>query len=188
MDENTEQPGPVQDLPPEEAPQTARVRRNRKKAAADTGPEQIGPAVQQVLADAQVERQPGDEPAAGHAAAVPRKRYTPPEDPFGFENITGTANRVRLLKSEGEGAWVIRFDKNPNDTEGHSKENPHPVLGMLKREGYRWGFDGGDGKGGWGKGWQGDPYGTDHMEARRVLKQAAEMIGAPQQEQDVPGF
>jgi hypothetical protein len=105
-----------------------------------------------------------------------------PADPFGFENIKAGENRVRLLKSEGEGAWVIRFAHNPNldqgpEGENYSKEKPHPVLAMLKSEGFRWGFDGGDGKGGWGKPFNGDAYGADHIEARRVLQVAAEMIG-----------
>ena len=107
----------------------------------------------------------------------PRRKWTPPADPFGFEMRKGEGNRVRLLKSEDKGAWVIRFDRNPNEMEGYSKENPHPVLAMLKQEGYRWGFDN-DGKGGWGKAFGGDAYGQDHIEARRVLQQAAEMIGA----------
>src|ERR1700722_6093749 len=110
-----------------------------------------------------------------HAAGVERKKYAPPADPFGFENIKAGENRVRLLKSEGEGAWVIRLAHSPNTGE-YSKESPHPVLNRLKEEGYRWGFDGGDGKGGWGKRWTNDPYGTDHIEARRVLEKAAEMI------------
>jgi hypothetical protein len=122
-------------------------------------------------------------PHQGHAASVEQKKYTPPKDPFGFENIKAGENRVQLLKCEGEGAWVIRFAHNPNLDKGlqgetYSKEQPHPVLKMLKEEGYRWGFDGGD-----GKAWQNDPYGTDHMEARRVLQKAAEMIGAPTQGQ-----
>ena len=97
---------------------------------------------------------PGQEERAGngHAAAIePRKKWTPPADPFGFENQKTGENRVRLLKSEGEGAWVIRLAHNPNldkgpDGEEYSKENPHPVLKLLKSEGYRWGFDGGDDK------------------------------------------
>jgi len=119
------------------------------------------------------------EPANGNAEVEtpPRKKWTPPADPFGFENRRGEGNRVRLLKSEDKGAWVIRFDRNPNEMEGYSKENPHPVLKMLKEEGYRWGFDN-DGKGGWGKAFGGDAYGQDHIEARRVMQKAAEMIGA----------
>ena len=48
---------------------------------------------------------------------------------------------------------------------------------MLKDEGYRWGFDGGDDKGGWGKRFSGDAYVQDHMDARAVLQKAADMIG-----------
>jgi len=122
---------------------------------------------------------PGEQPATiGRAQESLRKKYTPPADPFGFENRAGKGNRVQLLRSEGEGAWVIRFATSPNEMEGHSKDNPHPVIRMLKEEGYRWGFDGGDGKGGWGRKFQGDPYGADHIEARRVLHKAAGMIGA----------
>jgi hypothetical protein len=118
----------------------------------------------------------------GHAATVERKKWTPPADPFGFENQKAGENRVRLLKSEGEGAWVIRFAHNPNldkgaDGEEYSKENPHPVLKALKDEGFKWGFDGGDGKGGWGKPFIGDAYGADHIEARKVLQKAADIIG-----------
>jgi hypothetical protein len=118
----------------------------------------------------------------GHAATVERKPYRRPADPFGFENAKAGENRVQLLKSEGEGAWVIRFAHNPNLDQGpegetYGKENPHPVLKMLKESGYRWGFDGGDQKGGWGKRFTGDAYGQDHIEARKVLQQAADIIG-----------
>jgi hypothetical protein len=131
-------------------------------------------------------REPGDD-----APEAPRRKWTPPVDPFGFENIRANENRVRLLKSEGEGAWVIRFAHNPNLDKGpngevYSKVNPHPVLKMLKEEGYRWGFDGGDGKGGWGKGFTGDAYGQDHIEARKVLRQAAEMLGAKVEAERTP--
>ncbi len=118
-----------------------------------------------------------------HAAAVEKKKYTPAPDPLGLENIRAGQNRVRLLKSEGHQAWVIRFDKSPNEMEGYSKENPHPVIKMLKDEGYRWGFDDGDGKGGWGKRWTDDAYGADHIDARDVLAKAAEMIGGPKQQE-----
>lgn len=56
---------------------------------------------------------PGHAPDASHAAAVQKKKYTPPADPFGFENIKGATNRVQLSKSEGENAWVIRFAHDP---------------------------------------------------------------------------
>ncbi len=123
-----------------------------------------------------------EEPASNHAARVEKKRL-PLANPFGFESLLGKeSNRVHLLKSEPEkrnenGAWVIRFDSNPNQMEGYSKENPHPVLAYLKSEGFRWGFDH-DGKGGWGKEWGDDPFGEDHDKARAVLHKAAEMIGA----------
>ncbi len=128
--------------------------------------------------------------ASGHAATVERKPYTRPADPFDFVTLKAGENRVQLLKSEGEGAWVIRFAHNPNldkgpEGETYSKENPHPVLKMLKEEGHRWGFDGGDGKGGWGKRFSGDAYGADHLDARRVLQKASEMIGGPKQEMGV---
>jgi len=163
---------------------------NTEASGNDVFDQAIAARQQQETAQAQ-QRQPGDEPTE-----EPKKKWTPPENPYGFENIKGATNRVRLLKSESEkdrrdgtGAWVIRFAHNPNDDKGpngetYSKENPHPVLKMLKGEGYRWGFDE-DGKGGWGKGFQGDGYGADHIEARRVLRQAAEMIGAPK-EQEIP--
>jgi hypothetical protein len=147
-------------------------------------------AAQVVESVAQAHTMPQENPPAGngksHAAGVERKKYTPPADPFGFENKKGTHNRVQLLKSEEHGAWVIRFAHNPNEDKGpngeeYSKTNQHPVLKMLKDEGYKWGFDS-KGKGGWGKAFSGDPYGTDHMEARRVLQEAAEMIGAPKQD------
>jgi hypothetical protein len=127
----------------------------------------------------------------GYAATLEKKKYTPPADPFGFENIRAGSNRVRLLKSEGERAWVIRFAHNPNEDKGangetYSKETPHPVLKMLKDEGYRWGFDGGDGKGGWGKAFTADPYGAEHIEARRVLQKAADMVGQPKERERLP--
>ena len=127
----------------------------------------------------------------GFTAALEKNKYTPPADPFGFENKQAGSNRVRLLKSEGERAWVIRFAQNPNLDKGpngetYSKETPHPVLKMLKDEGYRWGFDGGDGKGGWGKAFTADPYGAEHIEARRVLQMAADMIGQQKERERIP--
>ncbi|MCI0657283.1 MAG: hypothetical protein L0170_09460 [Acidobacteria bacterium] len=132
------------------------------------------------------DRQPGDEPEE-----PPRKKWTPPKNPFGFEGIKGrTDNRVHLLKSEirdergrTDIAWVIRFDHNPNldpgpNGETYSKENPHPVLKYIKSEGFSWNFDPNDNEGGWGKLATGDAYGQDHIEARKVLAKAAEMIGA----------
>jgi hypothetical protein len=115
------------------------------------------------------------------AEEQPRKKWTPPKDPFGFENHKAGDNRVQLLKSENKGAWVIRFEHNPNldkgpDGETYSKENPHPVLKMLKESGYRWGFDQDD-KGGWGKAFSGDAYVQDQIDARAVLQKAADMIG-----------
>jgi hypothetical protein len=102
----------------------------------------------------------------------PRKKWTPPADPFGFENHKAGDNRVQLLKSENKGAWGIRFEHNPNldkgpDGETYSKENPHPVLKMLKAEGYKRGVDQDD-EGGWGKAFAGDAYAQDHIEAKRV--------------------
>lgn len=146
-------------------------------------PQTVGPAVDHVLANAQSSSQPHREPGDdSHLEERSRKKWTPPADPFGLENHKTTDNRVRLLKSDREGAWVIRFAHNPNvgnDPAGtpYGKDNPHPVLKMLKDEGYRWGFDGGDGQGGWGKQWSNDPYGADHIEARRVMAKAAEMLG-----------
>jgi hypothetical protein len=127
----------------------------------------------------------------GYSAGIEKKKFTPPADPFGFENVKAGENRVQLLKSEGHGAWVIRFAHNPNhdkgpDGETYGKETPHPVLKMLKEEGYRWGFDSADGKGGWGKAFTGDAYGADHIEARKVLQKAAEMIGQPKEHGRIP--
>jgi hypothetical protein len=120
------------------------------------------------------------------AEEQPRKKWTPPKDPFGFENHKAGENRVQLLKSENKGAWVIRFEHNPNldkgpEGETYSKENPHPVLKMLKESGYRWGFDQDD-KGGWGKKFSGDALMQDHMDARAVLAKAAELIGQKKEE------
>jgi hypothetical protein len=207
MDELTQDTGSTPEATAAEAPgqHATRARRGRRQQAAEeTAADVVGPADKEALDRARVVhpapetlttppelREPGDDgdqEAPSRAAAVGRKKYVPPADPFGFEKINASENSVSLLKSEGEGAWVIRFAKNPNDTDGHSKEDPHPVLKMLKDEGYRWGFDGGDSKGGWGKAWQGDAYGQDHMEARRVLKAAAEMIGAGKQEAEQLAF
>jgi hypothetical protein len=117
----------------------------------------------------------------GHAAAVERKPYIRAADPYGFENRKAGENRVQLLKSDNRAAWVIRFAHNPNDDKGpngetYGKANPHPVLQMLKDEGYSWNWDA-DGKPGWGKAFIGDAYGQDHIDARRVLQNAADMIG-----------
>src|SRR4051794_25883302 len=85
--------------------------------------ERQAPAVVQQMAEAtpQGQEQTGNGHAGehapagnGHAATVERKKYTPPKDPFGFESLKANGNRVRLLKSERHGAWVIRFDHNPN--------------------------------------------------------------------------
>jgi hypothetical protein len=124
------------------------------------------------------------ESADGHAEveALPRKKWTPAENPRGWERNRTPENLIRLLNSEdkqtGKGAWVIRFEKPPNEMKGYSKENRHPVFQMLKDEGFRFGFDPNDGNPGWGKPYTGDAYGQDHIEARRVFQKAAEMIGA----------
>jgi hypothetical protein len=165
----------------------------------EKGPAPVGTVVDQVLANAHQAAVANEHDAQhtngnvkNHAAGIQKREFKREEDPRGWENIRAGQNRVRLLKSEGEGAWVIRFAHNPNDDKGpngetYSKENPHPVLAMLKKEeGYRWGFDGGDGKGGWGKPFSGDPYGTDHIEARRVLQKAADMIGQPKEQGRIP--
>lgn len=64
-------------------------------------------------------------------------------------------------------------------------ENPDPAKAFLKSEGYRWGFEE-DGKGGWGKPFQGDPAGGDHIAARRVLVKAAETVGAKVEAERTP--
>lgn len=159
----------------------------RKK---DTEINPIGEAVDEVLSSLpaeEVANLPQAEPVEqGQNGEPEKKKWVKPQNPFGFESIRGGENRVRLFKSEPEvqgdvGAWIIRFEKNPNEMDGYSKENPHPVLKMLKNEGFRWSFDY-DGVGGWGKPFSGDPYGADHIEARRVLAKAAEMIGAPKEQ------
>ncbi len=129
--------------------------------------------------------EPSQTREAGDDTEPQQRKWTPPVNPFPFEMRRGQGNQIRLLKSEteedrtrGTGAWVIRFEQNPNEMEGYSKTNPHPVIAHLKSEGYRWGFDQEDGRGGWGKPFQGDPAGTDAIEARRVYRKAAEMIGA----------
>ncbi len=155
MEEVTEN-APVPEAPAETS-HAAKVKRTRRKAE----PKEEAPP----------SREPGDDTQSDK----PRK-WTPPKDPFDFQTDRAGANIVQLFKSETEGAWVIRFKTPPNEMEGYSKTNPHPVLKMLKEEGYKWGFDGSDGKGGWGKPFTGDAYGIDHMEAKRVLKQAEEMV------------
>src|ERR1700683_816665 len=120
-----------------------------------------------------VERQPGDEPEQ-------KKKWTPDPDPHGTEGIKAGDNRIHLLKSTKDNAWLIRFDKNPNegvDAEGkaYSKDNPHPVLAYLKSEGYRWAWSEADGGPAWGKHMAEGHYTyAEHMDARRVLAKAAE--------------
>lgn len=135
--------------------------------------------VQEVADNTRLPEQPS------FAEKVGKRQYTPEPNPHSIEGVTGTGNRVHLLKEQPNratgfpGAWVIRFDKSPNEMEGYSKENPHPVLKMLKDEGFRWGFSGADNEGGHGKVWQERHYTyAEHMDARRVLARAAEMIGA----------
>lgn len=130
----------------------------------------------------------GKPDAVGFASAIPKKTYERLANPFDFESAAAGNNRVRLLKSEseeqrrqGKGAWVIRFAYNPNEDTGangekYNKENPHPVLTMLKDADYQWGFDA-DGKGGWGKPFGEDSYGRDHLESRKVLQKAVQLIG-----------
>jgi len=131
----------------------------------------------EALAPTEVTREPGQDDTQ-------ERKWAKAPNPFGVESKLADSGRVRLLKSQtdeqrrtGEGAWVIRFDTAPNELKGHSKETPHPVIAYLKSEGYRWGFDA-DSKGGWGKPFQGDPAGTDLLEAQRVMRKAAEMVGA----------
>lgn len=100
------------------------------------------------------------------------KTWTPEhKNPRGFHSkLLRDNSRMRLMVND-EGAWVIRFDNPPNNMEGYSKENPHPVLAFLKRdERYKFGFDA-DGKGGWGI------IGPSLEEAQRVFDKAAEIVG-----------
>jgi hypothetical protein len=128
----------------------------------------------------------------GYAAAVERKKYTQAPDPFGVEAVTGDGNSVRLLRSNADRAWVIRFEKNPNDMTDeqgvkYSKERPHPVLKALKESGFRWGFADADGQGGWGKLMQEGHYTyAEHLDARKVLAKAAEMIGVKVGQGQIP--
>ncbi|WP_020471542.1 hypothetical protein [Zavarzinella formosa] len=127
----------------------------------------------------------------GHAASIERKQLLRVPDPFAVESSLAGENRVQLLKSEGERAWVIRFAHPPNEDKGpegesYSKESPHPVIKMLKEAGYRWGFDGGDSKGGWGKKFSEDAFGADLIDARRVLQKAADMIGCKVDQGRIP--
>jgi hypothetical protein len=125
------------------------------------------------------ERQPGDEPAE-----QPTKKWTPAADPFGTHLIKAGENSIRLLKSTQDRAWLIRFEKNPN--EGRAKDDPHPVLAYLKSEGFRWADSQADGKKAWGKEWQDGRYlVAEHMDAEKVFKKAADMLG-PIQSQGVP--
>ncbi len=55
----------------------------------------------------------------------------------------------------------------------------------IEEEGYRWGFDQ-NGVGGWGKRFEGDAYGQDHIEARKVLARAAEMVGTQVDQGRIP--
>lgn len=197
---------PATEAPVQHAPKPKRARRKATdiandptdvfaEATAQAAQVEPKPETQAVTHEPANDHQTGNghahQHAQGHAATVERKKYTPPADPFGFESIKAGENRVRLLKSEGEGAWVIRFAHNPNldkgpEGETYSKENPHPVLKMLKEAGFRWGFDGGDNKGGWGKRFNGDAYGQDHIDARRVLQQAADTIGHKMDQGRIP--
>jgi len=131
-------------------------------------------------ATATEERQPGDEPAEQQ-----KKKWTPAADPFGTHFIKAGENSVRLLKSEKDRAWLIRFEKNPN--EGRAKEDPHPVLAYLKSEGFRWADSQADGKKAWGKEWRDDRYQVaEHMDAEKVFKKAAEMLGPIQSQERTP--
>jgi len=131
-------------------------------------------------ATATEQRQPGDEPAE-----QPKKKWTPAPDPFGTHLIKAGENKIRLLKSETDRAWLIRFEKNPN--EGRPKDDPHPVLAYLKSEGFHWADSAADGKKAWGKAWQDGRYQiAEHMEAEKVFKKAAEMLGPVQGQERAP--
>jgi hypothetical protein len=130
-------------------------------------------------------RRQGAEPASataegGHAGKVGKKEWKPDPDPHGTEGIAVGDNRVHLLKGMKDKAWLIRFDKSPND--GRSKENPHPVLAYLKNEaGYRWDRSKADGEMAWGKRWDGDSFTwQEHADARQVLQNAVEILAAEQ--------
>jgi len=115
------------------------------------------------------------------ADKIQKKKFTPAPDPFGVEGIKAGDNHVHLAKSDTDHAWIIRFDQNPNQGE-FTKENPHPVIAYLKSEGFRWGFSDADGKGGWGKLMREGHYTfAEHMDAQRVFRKAAEMLGAKEQ-------
>ena len=130
-----------------------------------------------------------DEPGSGHADKVKPKKYTPAPDPFGAEGIKAGSNRVHLLQSRADHAWIVRFDKNPSegtdpDGKPYGKDNKHPVIAYLKSEGLRYGFSDADGKPGWGIPMAEGHYTyAEHMHMQQVTRKAAQMIG---QEKEVP--
>jgi hypothetical protein len=134
------------------------------------------------------DQQSGTEPPS--TSTPVKKQYKPDPNPYPMEHIKAAGNIVRLFKelpnkaANFPGAFVIRFDKNPNeghDAEGnpYGKDNPHPVLTFLKKEsGHNWNFSNADGKGGWGKLWADGAFNfREHMDARVVLRKCAELLG-----------
>jgi hypothetical protein len=156
----------------------------KKTITAEAGTETVeGPVTTATLPPAE-SPQVETAPEKSHAAGIEKKKYTPAPDPFGTEGIKAGDNHLQLLQSKADRAWVIRFDKNPSegvDADGkeYSKDHKHPVIAYLKSEGYRWGFADADGKGGWGKPMEEGHYTyAEHMDAQRVFRKAAEMVGA----------
>jgi hypothetical protein len=143
------------------------------------------------------DQQSGTEPPPTFSSV--KKQYKPDPNPYPMEHIKAGGNVVRLLKERPNketnfpGAFVIRFDKNPNeghDADGkpYGKDNPHPVLTFLKNEaGHNWNFSKADGKGGWGKLWADGEFNfREHMDTRVVLRKCAELLGPAQAAERTP--
>ena len=93
-----------------------------------------------------------------------------------IETINTSNNRLDLARCDRLGIYLIRFDRNPNA--GRAKDEPHPVLELLRRGGYHYKPlpEG-------GMAWQ-KPYtagkfnARDEVDARRLVRDAAKALGA----------
>lgn len=101
-----------------------------------------------------------------------------------FQTFNTPDNRVHVGKNDkvrtangSTGAFIIYFDKNPN--EGRAPDDPHPVIKHVKDAGYRW-DRAPDGERAWMKPYdQGNGWTMrQEMDASDVTRKAAELLGA----------
>ena len=119
---------------------------------------------------------PAEEPTTGSTPPPSSARNGPPTRKTRSASRTtrrartaSSCSRARARAHGSSASRTTRIWTRARTARKYGKENPHPVLKMLKDEGLPMGIRRRDDKGGWGKRFSGDAYMQDHMDARAVL-------------------